>query len=122
MGFGRTAAQASLRGGSALGKSLWKKLTRYAALIPFANELVAAYYCALDRETPHVARGVLIAAVAYFVLPTDSIPDIIPALGFTDDAAVLAAAIKFVSGHIKPEHREAAEMRLARIRRFTGAE
>lgn len=121
MTFGHTAARSSPQGESALWRSFWEKLTRYAALVPFANDLVAAYYCALDRETPHAARGALIAAVAYFVVPTDSIPDVIPALGFTDDVAVLAAAIKFVSGYIKAEHRQAAEMRLARLRRFTGA-
>jgi uncharacterized membrane protein YkvA (DUF1232 family) len=37
-----------------------------------------------------------------------------PILGFTDDAAVLAAAIKLVANHIRPEHREAARRALAR--------
>jgi uncharacterized membrane protein YkvA (DUF1232 family) len=104
-----------------LQRRFWKKLGRYAVLIPFTDDLLAAYYCALDRETPHAVRGALIAAVGYFVLPADSIPDLVPALGFTDDAAVLAATIKYVSSHIKPEHREAAQARLARFYPFKGA-
>ena len=52
--------------------------------------------------------AVLLAALAYFVLPFDFIPDMLPMLGFTDDAAVLAAAIKMVAAHITSEHREAA--------------
>ncbi|MFX8437353.1 DUF1232 domain-containing protein [Acinetobacter baumannii] len=41
-------------------------------------------------------------------------PDMLPVLGFTDDAAVLATAIRMVSSHIKPEHREAAHAALTR--------
>ena len=58
----------------------------------------------------------LIGALAYFVLPTDVIPDVLPVIGYTDDAAVLAAAIKLVASHITPEHREAARRMLARMR------
>jgi uncharacterized membrane protein YkvA (DUF1232 family) len=68
-----------------------------------------------ELVTPLTARAVLIGAVAYFVLPFDVIPDMLPALGFTDDAAVLAAAIKLVSDHLRPEHRQAARMRLAEL-------
>jgi uncharacterized membrane protein YkvA (DUF1232 family) len=70
--------------------------------------LVAAYYCAFDPETPLTARAVLIGAVAYFVLPIDAIPDFIAVFGFSDDAAVLAAAIATAGAHIKPMHRTAA--------------
>ena len=76
--------------------------------LPFAEDLLAAYYCAFDRHTPLSVKATLIGAIAYFVLPIDAIPDFIPVIGFTDDAAVLGAAIKMVSDHIKPEHRQAA--------------
>ncbi|HKS87674.1 MAG TPA: YkvA family protein [Pseudolabrys sp.] len=89
------------------------KLAGVAALIPFAEDLLTAYYCAFDRQTPLSVKTALIGALAYFVLPTDAIPDFLPLVGFTDDAAVLAAAIKLVTDHIRPEHREAARRRLA---------
>ena len=112
MGSGDTASQAVGPDAPTLKRRFWKKLGRYAAVIPFAEDLLAAYYCAFDRETPHSVRAVLIGTLTYFVLPADAIPDILPALGFTDDAAVLAGAIKFVVGHIKPVHREAARAKL----------
>ena len=56
----------------------------------------------------------LLGALAYFVLPFDVIPDMMPVLGFTDDAAVLATAFKLVSSHIRPEHRDAAKQAIAR--------
>jgi uncharacterized membrane protein YkvA (DUF1232 family) len=51
---------------------------------------------------------ILLGAVAYFVFPTDAIADLLPLIGFADDAAVLAAAITQVAGSIKEEHREKA--------------
>jgi uncharacterized membrane protein YkvA (DUF1232 family) len=95
-------------------RGFWVKAKRVAAGLPFAEDLLAAYYCAFDRETPRAVQAALLGALAYFVLPFDFIPDMMPILGFTDDAAVLAAAIKLVANHIRPEHREAARRALAR--------
>ncbi len=95
-------------------KSFWLKLKRVVAKLPFAEDLLAAYYCAFDRETPRHVQITLIGALAYFVLPFDFIPDMLPVLGFTDDAAVLAAAIRSVASHIRPDHREAARAALQR--------
>jgi len=91
----------------------WPKMKAVAAKIPFAEDALAAYYCTLDRETPLRVRGTLLAALAYFVMPLDFIPDLMPALGFTDDAAVLMAAFQMISVHIKPVHREAAKAALS---------
>ena len=95
-------------------KSFWLKLKRVVAKLPFAEDLLAAYYCAFDRQTPRHVQITLIGALAYFILPFDFIPDMLPVLGFTDDAAVLAAAIKSVASHIRPDHREAARAALQR--------
>jgi uncharacterized membrane protein YkvA (DUF1232 family) len=94
-------------------RGFWAKLRRYAAALPFAEDLLAAYYCAFDRDTPRHVQIALIGALAYFILPFDAIPDMLPVLGFADDAAVLATAIKLVSSHIRPEHRDAAKQSIA---------
>jgi uncharacterized membrane protein YkvA (DUF1232 family) len=95
-------------------RGFWPKVKRVAAQIPFAEDLLTAYYCAFDRETPREVQAALIGALAYFVLPFDLIPDFLPVLGYTDDAAVLAIAIRLVAKHIRPQHREAARRALAR--------
>ena len=100
---------------SSLRRSFWRKLKRVAAHIPFAEELLAAYYCAFDRDTPLPVKATLVGALAYFILPVDAIPDVLPVIGFTDDAAVLATAIKLVASHIRPAHREAARSTLAKL-------
>lgn len=106
--------QATVEDEARVRRGFWPKLRRIAADLPFAEDLVAAYYCAFDRHTPRHVQATLIAALAYFVLPFDIIPDMVPVLGFTDDAAVLATAIRLVAGHISPAHREAAQRFLAR--------
>lgn len=93
-------------------RGFWPKFKRFAARLPFAEDLLTAYYCAFDRDTPLQIKAALLAALAYFVLPFDFIPDMLPLIGFADDAAVLATAIRMVAGHIKPAHREAARRAL----------
>ena len=95
-------------------RRFWIKLKQVVAKLPFAEELLAAYYCAFDRQTPRHVQAALLGAIAYFVLPFDFVPDMLPVLGFTDDAAVLATAIRMVATHIMPEHRAAARAALKR--------
>lgn len=98
---------------NALRQDFWRKLGPMVARLPFAEDLLAAYYCAFDRETPGHVKAALFGAIAYFVLPTDAVPDMLPIIGYGDDAAVLAAAIKLVSDSMNPAHREAAKAKLS---------
>jgi len=95
-------------------RRFWIKFKRVAAQLPFAEDLLSAYYCAFDKQTPRHVQAALLGALAYFILPFDFIPDMLPVLGFTDDAAVLATAIRLVAAHITAEHRQAARAALAR--------
>ena len=93
-------------------RDFWRKAARVAARLPFAEDLFAAYYCAFDRATPVQVKATLVGALAYFVLPFDAVPDMLPLVGFTDDAAVLLAALRMV----RAEHRDAARAALARMK------
>jgi uncharacterized membrane protein YkvA (DUF1232 family) len=74
---------------------------------------LTAHYCAFDKATPLPVKASPFGALAYFLLPMDAVPDVLPVLGFTDDAAMLAAALKLMASHICPEHRAAAKAKLA---------
>lgn len=93
-------------------RDFWVTARKAAGSIPFMDEVVAAYYCALDRETPVRVRASLLGALGYFVLPLDGIPDFILGLGFTDDAAVIMGVLALMRAHITDEHREAARKAL----------
>jgi uncharacterized membrane protein YkvA (DUF1232 family) len=111
-GFDARGARAAER----VRREFWQKARRVAAGLPFAEDLLAAYYCAFDHATPMQAKASLVGALAYFVLPFDAMPDVFPLLGFTDDAAVLLTALRMVGAHMRPEHRDAARAALARIK------
>ncbi len=93
-------------------RSLREKLVRTtrkaARQIPFMEDVVAGYYCALDPATPTKVRAAALAALAYFVLPIDVIPDFLLGVGFGDDAAILMTTISMIRSHIRPEHIGAA--------------
>lgn len=97
-------------------RGFWPKIRRVAARVPFAADALAAWYAVQDRETPTAAKGMMLAGLAYFVLPTDLIPDFIAGLGYTDDAAVLMAMLGLVGRHIQPRHKAAAHEAVERLR------
>ena len=91
------------------------KMLRFAAKVPFAEDVVALYFAARDPATPKRTKALMLAAMSYFVLPADAIPDVFLGVGFTDDAAVIAAVIALAAGALKPRHREQARGWLNRL-------
>jgi uncharacterized membrane protein YkvA (DUF1232 family) len=111
--FIKSSAASSGNGENKFRENFWRTARKAARHVPFMEEVVAAYYCALDRETPLRVKGILFAALGYFILPADTIPDVIFGLGFTDDIAVLTAALAAVRAHLKPAHLAAAKEALS---------
>ena len=97
-------------------KGFWPKIRRTAAGNPFADQVLSVWYAARDPQTPAAAKGIMLGALAYFVLPTDAIPDIFAVVGFTDDAAVFAALLATLGANIKTRHRELADAALERLK------
>lgn len=90
-------------------REFWGRIKKIGRNLPFAKDICAAAYCALDPSTPTRIKALILGALAYFIMPIDGIPDILPLIGFTDDAAVIAATIAAVRAHMQPEHWEKAE-------------
>jgi uncharacterized membrane protein YkvA (DUF1232 family) len=98
-----------------VARGFWPKMRKVASRVPFAADALSLWWCARDPATPTAAKGMMFAALAYFVLPTDAIPDVLPALGFTDDAAVIAALIAIVGKNLKPRHKDSAKDFLTKL-------
>ena len=96
-------------------RDFWTKLRKVAGQIPFAEDAAAAYFCATDPATPSRVKAILFAALAYFVMPFDLIPDFFAGIGYTDDAAVLALAVGVVAKSITDAHRAKARAALGII-------
>lgn len=106
---GNPTAEADVR------DKFWQTAKKAVRHVPFMEDVVAAYYCALDRQTPMRAKMVMLGALGYFVMPVDAIPDFIIGMGFTDDVAVLAAAIAAIKANLTPAHRTAAKEALTKL-------
>lgn len=89
-------------------RRFWEKVKRTAGKVPFLDQAIAAYYAARDPATPRAAKAILTAALAYFIVPSDFVPDVLAGIGFTDDATVLMLAIQALAPHIKDDHVKAA--------------
>jgi len=97
-------------------RDFWPKMRKVASKIPFADQALAAWYATQDPETPFRAKALLLGALAYFVIPVDAIPDVFTVVGFSDDAAVIAAVLATLGSHIKDKHRLSAQAMLAKLR------
>lgn len=87
-----------------------EKVRKNLGRLPFAEDLVAAFFTMIDPKTPWSARAALAGALVYFITPFDLIPDFLPGIGFVDDAAVLATAVGFVGRAITDKHRQSAQI------------
>lgn len=85
---------------------LFEKLRQ--ARVQFEGEILALYHFMCDPKAPAAAKGVAVAALLYFVMPIDVVPDWIPLVGFTDDAAVVTAAVAWLGPLLAP-YRAAAK-------------
>jgi uncharacterized membrane protein YkvA (DUF1232 family) len=96
---------------------LWRTLKK-ATLTAGRKTLLTAlilFYCLQDRDTPTWAKGVIIGALGYLVLPTDLIPDLIPGAGYGDDWGALVAALGTVAAYVKDEHKIKATAQMERL-------
>ena len=95
-------------------ESFWAKLGKSAlkAGKKVVRLALALYFCLHDKDTPAWAKGVIIAALGYFIFPADAIPDVVPVAGYTDDLGGLTLAMTIVGMHVKQDHWEAADEKL----------
>lgn len=102
------AIRRGMRDEDSVLRNSWHKARSMGRRLPFAEDVIAAYFCVTDDKTPRRVKFVLLGALAYFVMPLDLVADFLPLLGYTDDAAVLTAAFAAVATSITDEHRERA--------------
>lgn len=85
-------------------RDFFSALKRAGRALPFAEDAVAAFFCATDPATPPRARAMLFAALAYFIAPLDLVPDFLALVGYGDDMAVLMGVVAILKTHMTPAH------------------
>lgn len=110
---GQYVGRDTARDQAAVRAGFVRKAKKHIGQIPGAKQVVAMYFCMLDPATPAWVKAIAGAALAYFILPLDAIPDFLPLVGLGDDAGVLAAAFTSISSHVTDDHHEKARAWLA---------
>jgi uncharacterized membrane protein YkvA (DUF1232 family) len=94
--------------------SFWDKVKRYSkeAGMKVVYPALLLQYMMKSDDVPLKVKLILSAALGYFILPIDFIPDFAPLLGFTDDLGVLLLIIRQMAVYITPEIRKQAREHL----------
>lgn len=95
----------------------FKKLTKFSGKLGkgVLYHLLLLFYMLADKSIPYRKRLIILAALGYFILPTDFVADFIPVLGFTDDVSFLIFAVSSVNEHITDELSEKARKTVEKL-------
>lgn len=98
-------------------RRFWHKVSHYALIAGRKTVLtsITLFHCLRDKDTPAWAKGIIMGALGYLVLPADLVPDVVPGVGFTDDWAALVAALGTVATYVKDEHKLRAAVQAEKI-------
>ena len=83
-------------------ENLWEKLERVGKKLSFINDIKALYSYMLDPAVPWYRKSIVLGALIYFITPIDSIPDLVPLVGYLDDLGVITAVLKFLGSELIP--------------------
>jgi len=67
------------------------------------------FYAFKRSDLPVWARSIIIGALGYLLTPIDSVPDLTPILGYTDDLGILSYALVMIAAYINDEVRQKAQ-------------
>lgn len=93
---------------------LWNKIkgTAKKAGANLIYDVLQLFYVAKNPNVPMKIRAAMVAPLGYFISPVDLIPDLMPVVGYSDDAAVIATAIGIAHLYINDEIRQQAQEKL----------
>ena len=91
------------------------KLKRYARTAgrEVVEKALLLYYAAQEEKAPAWAKATIAGALGYFIVPSDAILDLTPAVGYADDLGVLVLAVAAVAAFINDDVRRKAAGRMA---------
>ncbi len=82
-------------------RNFWGKLAQLKGKLSFKRDLIALYKFMKDPAVSFIKKSLAVFALAYFILPLDSIPDISPIIGFLDDVGIVAMIVRYLSKELE---------------------
>ena len=81
-------------------ENLWNKLEKSGRRISFAKDILALYHYIKDPLVKWYRKAIVVAALVYFIVPIDTIPDLTPLFGYLDDLGVITALLKYLGSEL----------------------
>jgi uncharacterized membrane protein YkvA (DUF1232 family) len=96
---------------------VWHKIKKHANHLgqKTAYSVLLLFYSFKRADTPVWAKNIIIGTLGYFLMPFDSIPDLTPILGFTDDIGVLSFGLVTIASYVNDDVRINARKKLKSI-------
>jgi uncharacterized membrane protein YkvA (DUF1232 family) len=95
--------------------SFWSKVKNFAKVAgkEIIEKALILYYVGMDPKSPTWAKGIVTAALGYFIFPLDAIPDLAPFFGYADDFGAIAVALGAIASCISQSHLDQAKAKVA---------
>ncbi len=98
--FGGQSEEDVVKQAELVEENLWGKLEKTGKRISFAKDILALYRYMKDPSIRWFRKAIVIAALIYFIVPIDTIPDLTPLFGYLDDLGVITAVLKYLGNEI----------------------
>lgn len=96
---------------------LFDKISKYAKNIGLnlINEALKLWYVTDNPNLPGKTKATIIGALGYLISPLDLVPDVLPVVGYTDDAGAVALAIAMAQAFIDQKVKDKAKAKIDEI-------
>ena len=96
---------------------LFDKISKYAKNIGLnlINEALKLWYVTDNPNLPSKTKAAIIGALGYLISPLDLVPDVLPVVGYTDDAGAVALAIAMAQAFIDQKVKDKAKAKIDEI-------
>ena len=87
-------------GSDYIDENFWSKVEKVGKKLSFTKDIKALYNYFSEKNISWYRKTIVVAALVYFIMPIDAIPDISPLIGYLDDLGVITAVIKYLGSEL----------------------
>jgi len=100
--FDFTSEKDYLKNKKFVESNLWHKVEKFGKKVSFLKDVVALFNYMKDKRVGWQRKTIVVAALLYFILPIDAIPDLAPFIGYLDDMGVITSVLKYLGKELIP--------------------
>lgn len=98
-------------------EKLWQKFLKHFKVIgkDLTYKALLLFYVLQRKDVPLWVKSAVTLALVYFISPLDAIVDLTPLIGYSDDLAVIVAALSIVSFYVNDDVKNKAKAKYRQL-------